>query len=131
MTTVGSRIRKLREQRSMSLQDLADGAKISKTYLWQVENGRVGQPSAQKLLAIARALETTIASLLGQPVVKVDDEEIEIPASLADFLRRAAGVTEAEKKMLAGIQYRGKRPSSADDWAFIYETIKRATRRAD
>lgn len=124
---LGAKIKALREERKLSLQQLADKADTSKTYLWQLENEQAEQPSAQKLLAIAKALGTTIGALLGQPTVQINDDELEIPPSLAKFLDDHPEIPDAEKRMLASIQHRGKRPTRPEDWQHIYETIKRFT----
>jgi hypothetical protein len=48
----------------------------------------------------------------------------DIPESLREFAKEAE-LPESDILMLAGIQYRGKRPETLDDWRFIYESIKR------
>ena len=82
---LATRIRQLREAKGMSLDELASKAKISKTYLWELEKDEAGQkrPSAEILLRIATALSTTIADLMSLPSVRVQQAEVQIPPSLS------------------------------------------------
>ena len=54
--------------------------------------------------------------------------------SIAQGLRNLAlteNLSEEEVRMLAQITYRGHRPDTADDWRFLYESIKRSMRLQD
>jgi transcriptional regulator with XRE-family HTH domain len=94
-----------------------------------MENGEDPNPSVAVLTKIADALETTVAELLGQPTVKAKTSNIPttLPAGLREFLedqkRRGEPVREDIVRALAQLQARGGK----DDWAYLYETIKRAT----
>jgi transcriptional regulator with XRE-family HTH domain len=62
----------------MSLPDLAEQAGISKSYIWNLENKPEHQrPSAETLYALAKALGTTMAALLGRQVLNEPTVEIE------------------------------------------------------
>jgi transcriptional regulator with XRE-family HTH domain len=126
--TVGERIKSRREELGLSLNQLAEAAGISKSTLHDLETRQNVRPSAELLYNIAEALNTTVAFLLGKRRNPLSDEApIEIPAALEEFARRAK-LTEEEKRRLACIKYRDKQPKTADDWEFVYEAIKRATR---
>jgi transcriptional regulator with XRE-family HTH domain len=109
----------------MSVPGLADLAKVSKGYLWQLENGEDPNPSLAVLTRIAEALGTTTAELLGQPAAKAKIPE-KLPKGLKDFLdsqkRKGEPVPEQIVRVLAQVQTRG-----AKDWEFLYEAIKRTT----
>jgi len=62
-TKLGTKINKLRTERGLSLEGLATAADVSKSYLWELENRNVS-PTAEKLKAIAAALEVDVAFLL-------------------------------------------------------------------
>lgn len=62
---IGKRVRDLRQARGLTLQDLADKAAISKSYLSRVETSSKAPP-VSTLLALAQALETTVGRLLGE-----------------------------------------------------------------
>src|SRR3954452_14760680 len=90
--SVAQRIRKLREYKELSLDELAAKAKISKTYLWELERDRAGtkKPSADVLLRIANALSTTLAELLSLATVRVQDMPVQLSPALVQFRDRMA-----------------------------------------
>ena len=59
---LGMRIRYLRKQRMMSIEDLALEAGINRNYLCDLENGR-RNPTIQMLEKIANGLNITISEL--------------------------------------------------------------------
>jgi len=127
-TTVGQRIRDLRERRGMSLTALADAAGVSKSYLHDLENDVIVKPSADFAYSIAQVLDTTVAQLLGKRRNPLEgdgtDTAIEIPDSLEEFAREAR-ISYEDKRRLACIKYKGQSPKTKADWAYLYETIKR------
>jgi hypothetical protein len=76
-------------------------------------------------MKLATALGTTIADLLG---TEVAPREKNIPDTLRT-LQEAEGLTNAEVRMLAGIEFRGARPVTVDDWKYLLESIKRSLPR--
>ncbi len=125
--SMGSRLRDERTAQSLSLTEVATRAEISKAYLSQLERGASTTPSYHVLRRLATALGTSIADLTGASETWQPSEADKLPASLRAFAR-SAKIPEADVKMLAGIHYRGKQPGEPDDWAHIYETIKRTVR---
>lgn len=125
--TLGSRLRDARTVQELSLTEVANRAGISKAYLSQLEHGVSTTPSHDVLRRLATALGATIAELTGAPETWQPGENDKFPASLRAFAR-GADIPEADIQMLAGIHYRGKQPGQPDDWAHIYETIKRTVR---
>jgi transcriptional regulator with XRE-family HTH domain len=125
---LSDQLRKHRIKQGLSIAELARRSKVSKGYLSQLENNVYGvRPSADALYKIAFALGTTVSELLEKQVGKDDDELTEIPDELRAFAL-AEQLTDEEIKMLARIEYRGRRPQTADDWKFLYESIKRSVR---
>lgn len=124
--SVASRIRELREKQKLSLDELASKAGISKTYLWELEKDESGtkKPSADVLLKIANALSTTIADVMSLPTVKVQQTQVEIPASLQEFRDRMAlldsPLSTEDVRDLAGMKFRGGQPQSVDGWNALY-----------
>jgi transcriptional regulator with XRE-family HTH domain len=113
LAAVGKRIATERQIKGLSVPALADKAKISKGYLWQLENGEDPNPSLAVLMRIATALEKSIAELLDQPGVRAKDLPIpeELPPGLKAFLdlqkRRGDPVPETTVRVLAQLQARG------------------------
>lgn len=125
----GARIRRLREEQGLSLSELARLSGVSKGYLSQVERLEEARPSASTLFALAKALGTSVAALLGERDERQSEERpSEIPESLQQFAQEA-GLPPAEVRMLARIRYRGSAPSGKDDWRYLYESIRRSVNR--
>jgi transcriptional regulator with XRE-family HTH domain len=121
---IAGRIRKRREEAGLSLGQLAEDADVSKSYLWRLESGS-GQvrPSGKTLYRIAGALGTTMSDLLGREVL-VDAPE-DFPPSLIKFAQRNH-LTPREQRMLAQIEFRGRRPQTMEDWEFLWNAIERS-----
>ena len=62
---IGKRIREIRKQKGLTLEELAGKTQFSKGYLSKVENSDKAPP-VSTLLNIAKALSTTISHLLGE-----------------------------------------------------------------
>lgn len=124
---LGERIRSRREQEQLSLSEVARRARISKAYLSQLEHGESTQPSYDVLARLATALGSTVSDLTGRPAVWEPNDAGQVPSALHSFAQRAR-LPLADISMLAKIHFRGKQPATADDWAHIYETIKRTIR---
>lgn len=123
---LAARLQDRRHREELSLSEVARRARISKAYLSQLERGESTQPSYEVLLRLAVALGTTPEALTGHGQTTLAWGK-DVPASLRTFATRSA-IPPVDVSMLAGIHYRGKQPRSADDWAHIYETIKRTIR---
>jgi transcriptional regulator with XRE-family HTH domain len=125
---LGSRIRQRRADIGMSAAELARRADISKGYVSEIESddpSRTSRPSAEVLFRIATALGTTVADLLGKEVRPATRG---IPAELKKFADEA-DLPQQDVQMLAQIRFRGAQPQTAEDWRFLYESIKRSVRR--
>lgn len=65
-TALGEKIQKLRKEKGLTLDKLADRTNSSKSYIWELENKKPPRPSAEKLSKIAAELNVTIEYLLDQ-----------------------------------------------------------------
>ena len=63
-TALGDKIRELRKNKSMTLEELANAIGSGKSYIWELENKGVKKPSAEKLTEIAKVLGVTPEYLL-------------------------------------------------------------------
>lgn len=133
--SLAARIRALREERRLSLDELATRAKVSKTYLWELEKDASGEkkPSADVLLRIASALSTTIADLMSLPTVRVDHGELQIPPSLRDFEKRMktmdTPLSADDLRDLALMKFRGGQPQTVDEWHSLYLVLTSSARK--
>lgn len=63
MTGFGEKLRKLRQDKKMSLDEMAEATKSSKSYLWELEKG-TKNPSAEKLAELAKFFGVTLDYLM-------------------------------------------------------------------
>lgn len=132
---LAGRLRKLRDDKDMSLDEVAKKASISKTYLWELERDEKGtkRPSADVLLRIAEALSVSLADLLSLDPVRLDDREVDLPPGLRDLKQRLEKVgqpiTSEDLQDLARMKFRGSQPQTVDDWHHLYLVLLNTTRR--
>jgi transcriptional regulator with XRE-family HTH domain len=123
--TVGQRIRRLLDDRNMSLGDLHRRTGIAKGYLSELVNDAEGgarrKPSAETLHAIGVTLGASVADLLGK--TRPAEEMASWPEGLAEYVK-ANNVPPAEARMLAGISTRGRTPKTAEDWKAVHRVIE-------
>ena len=93
----GARIKNLRTDKGMTLDDLAQATNSSKSYVWELENKNPPRPSAEKLSAIAKALGVTVDYLFGR------DQQTLSEAVDRAFFREYAGLPEDTKRQLREI----------------------------
>ena len=62
LVSLGSRIRELRQQKQLGLEELADRAGIHRTHLWKIEKGRLNA-GVLSYLRLAHELELPVGSL--------------------------------------------------------------------
>lgn len=122
-------LKRIRLQKQLSQPGLAEKSGVSKGYVYMLESGEMTNPTLDILQKIAEALDCTIADLTGGPKVALKTAPTEIPESLMRFARqrRKAGepLSEDDLMNLAQTQFRGKRPETVEDWAYVYEFLKR------
>lgn len=80
-TSIGIKIKSLRKEKGYTLDELAERAESSKSYIWELENKNPPRPSADKLAKIAKALDVTMDYF-------VDDEVTEEDATDQMFYRK-------------------------------------------
>lgn len=118
----GSRLREYRDQRGLSLSQLAQETELSKGYLSSLENNHLERrPSAEVLYTLAQALGVTMSDLMGKKLLPAAAPEV--PPSLEQFAEQA-DLNEADIFMLATIKFRGEQPRTVDRWRFIYDSIR-------
>ncbi|MEU6894712.1 helix-turn-helix transcriptional regulator [Streptomyces sp. NPDC046557] len=90
---VGRRLRKLREERGLSLSELARRSKIGKGTLSELEAGR-RNPTLETLYAITTELGVPLSSALCPPAVHAEISGGAVDALLTDRFEDAVAVTE-------------------------------------
>ncbi len=97
-TLLGTKIRQLRKEKGLSLDQLATLAETSKSYLWELENRETANPTMDKVSKIADKLGVTAEFLL-------NDDAVEHSESDADqaFFRKYKKLPEPTKKQIQDI----------------------------
>ena len=92
---LGEKIHTLRKAKNMTLDQLGAMTKSSKSYLWELEQGRIPRPSANKLHRIAQVLDVTASFLVDEDREKPNDETMD-----QVFFRKYQSLpTDIRKKM--------------------------------
>lgn len=121
LDTVGRRIRKFRDDKGLTLTELAQRANVSKGYLSTLETSQTkSRPSGATLYAVAEALGVTMSDLLGRRLLT--EPATDTPDSLLQFAEED-GLTESDVRMLAAIRFRGGPPQTVSRWRYIYQAI--------
>jgi|SRR5690606_11888136 len=76
-TRIGAKIRELRRERRLTLDELAVAAGMSKSYIWELENRPSANPSAEKLDALARVLGCPASYFLDNTAGINDEEQLD------------------------------------------------------
>jgi len=95
---LGDKIRELRKQKKLSLDQLAELTDSSKSYMWELENKDDPKPSAEKVARIATALNVTTEFLLSDSVTTPDEQVID-----EAFYRKYKTLPEPTKKQIRKI----------------------------
>jgi transcriptional regulator with XRE-family HTH domain len=95
---IGEQIRKLRMERKLTLDKLAEDAGLSKSYLWELENKSPPRPSAEKLAGIAKALGVTVDYFMGADTPE-DLESAEDKAFFREYQQMSAPMKEKLRQM--------------------------------
>ncbi len=72
MANFGEKLRKLRQGKKLSLDEMAEATKSSKSFLWELEKG-TKNPSAEKLAELAKFFGVTLDYLMD----KEDDRPLD------------------------------------------------------
>ena len=95
---LGDKIRVLRKQKKLSLEQLAELTDSSKSYIWELENKDEPKPSAEKIGKIAAVLEVTTEFLLTESATTPDEEVLD-----EAFFRKYKNMSEPDKKKIRKI----------------------------
>ncbi len=106
-TKVGTRLRELRAERSMSLADLADASELSKGHLSSVEHG-LAAITTQTIARLAKGLEVPPLYLLTFPAEDDRDHVVELLRKL-----QPRDLTKLRKELQKTVQAAAKAASTA------------------
>lgn len=94
-TVIGERIKKIREEKKLSMSELAERAGVAKSYLSSIERNLQSNPSVQFLEKVSAVLGVSVNSLLHEEV-----DEGAIDPEWANLVKEAmnSGVSKDEFK---------------------------------
>lgn len=95
---LGEKLKKLRKDKGFTLESLAQAADVSKSYLWELENREVKNPSAQRLAAIADKLGVTTDYFLDDDARNPEEKHLD-----EAFFRGYKSLGSPEKEQLRKI----------------------------
>jgi transcriptional regulator with XRE-family HTH domain len=132
MATTGERIREVREKRSMTQDQVASQAKISKSFLSEIENNK-RNVSSQALLRIANILGASVDYLL---TGESKESALKGPTVIPPELSRAAeelqltfnqtvDLLEAQRSVIARRTRKSIKNLTVEDWKELHKTLKR------
>jgi transcriptional regulator with XRE-family HTH domain len=132
METVGSRIRKLREAKGFTIEQVSERTGISKGFLSDTENGNRNM-SSQNLLKIANELNASLDYLLrGGEATPVRPEPLTIPPELTQAARemdlsftQTEALLAAHRSVIARRSNEERKTPTVEDWKGMYETLKK------
>ena len=132
MATTGERVREIREKRGMTQDQLANQAKISKSFLSEIENNK-RNVSSQALLRIAKILGASVDYLLtGESKESPSKGPIMIPSELsraAEELQltfnQTVDLLEAQRSIIARRTHKSIKNLTVEDWKELHKTLKR------
>lgn len=76
-SALGQKIRTLRKTKGLTLEELAKMIGAGKSYLWELENKGVENPSAERLTKLADILGVTPEFLLNDKLVSPEPEVVD------------------------------------------------------
>lgn len=77
MANFGEKLRKLRQEKKLSLDEMAEATNSSKSFLWELEKG-TKNPSAEKLAELAKFFGVTLDYLMDKEDSRSLDTATEI-----------------------------------------------------
>lgn len=98
MALLREKVKRLRKERGLTLEELAQAVGASKSSIWELENRDRARPSADKIVEISRVLGVTPEFLLNDaldsPTRATEDEA---------FYRKYEGLDEEKKRQVREI----------------------------
>jgi transcriptional regulator with XRE-family HTH domain len=115
---LGFLLRSLREQRGLSLRELARLAEVDHAYIYRLETGDKESPSPEVLAKLAKALK---CGKREADMLRYLSEHSETATELVDLVVKDPSITYDIFTAAASMSFRGKRP----DYAKLIERVRR------
>ena len=101
-TPFGNRLRRLRQEKKLTMEQLGQVVGVSKSYIWELENKPAERTSANVINNLAKALDVTPADLMGAapPEALGDEANPEDVAFFRNYMGMNTDDRETYRKML-------------------------------
>lgn len=90
--TLGEKVRRLRREKGLTLEQLGEMTDSSKSYIWELENKNPPRPSAEKIAKIAAVLGVTAEYLVDTHATTPDSDVVD-----SAFFRKYRSMDPATK----------------------------------
>ncbi len=104
---LGERIFRLRQKSGQSLQDVADGVKVSKAHIWELEKGRSKNPSFELVRQLALHFGVSVDTLVGD-AKEPGTEEMQIGRIHRDLEELSPGDRNVIEATIAAMRAKNK-----------------------
>jgi transcriptional regulator with XRE-family HTH domain len=115
-SALGVWLKGLRDERGLSLRELAQRSEVDHAYIHRLETGAKEAPSGDVISKLIPALD---ASPRDAEILKLLANQQNIDPDLVEFVRADAGINFDEFRMLTTMVNRGARPDFATSLARI------------
>ena len=105
--TFGERLRRLRESKKMTLQNVADAVGCTKAYVWELEKKDGQRPSAERVYALAKFLGVTVEDLMGESIPDASPEDFSF---FRDYISLSPEEKEVFIKMMGILKMKERLP---------------------
>lgn len=131
----GARLRRLREQRGISRQQLAAKAQLSRAYIYLLEGdsedeaATTRRPSYDVVVRLAAVLDVLPEAFSSEARPSLETKEA-AAAVIAPALREAADrfdIPAEDVQELARFAFHGRRPNSPNAWGQLWMAIRNST----
>jgi len=136
MKSAGQRIHLARTKKGWTLEQLAERAGISKSFLWEVEQGN-SDIRGEKLLRVANALGASLDFLLRgeqypeeyqSPTVQIPRELGELAEEIGLSYRQTLALLEIDQSIVARRSSKQTEVKSKEQWRELYDAVKQFLR---
>ncbi len=108
-TNLGSRVKELRAEAGLTLQQVADRAGCTKSYIWEIENGRSVNPTIKQVTRLCRAFGLPITEFINGNSIHGSEYALTVGS---DAMRVCIGllpVTHSIDDIVSWIRSQGKK----------------------
>jgi XRE family transcriptional regulator of biofilm formation len=112
------KVRRRRLEEGLSQEELANRVGISRNYLSEIERGVATNLSWQVMERL-----TTELGLRAEQEPNEETRLAQLPPGLAEYAA-SANLARDDVLMLARLEYRGRQPTTPEQWEALYKVIK-------